>query len=166
MNQAVNGPFGRPPVTSCAQRIYAPDGHGGGFGPSRVGLANIGPQGGGAHCTEFDKPAGHSLRLAFGVGPDNKLADFFMNAADLNGNTQAKYTVCITSDVDGHVILANYSGRDTGTDQPHGWYVAEGNKHNGVTLHLPVGMYYYWIDTEDGSEAKIPVWHQGSNRTV
>jgi hypothetical protein len=158
-------PFGRPAATQCPQRIYKPaDGHmtSDGYGPSHVASCNIAPQGRGGHCVEYAKPAGHCIALAFAVSSDNVAADFFQFAKETNGSTRVECEAYIT-DANGRVI-AHYSGRQTTTDEPHAWYVVEGAKHNGATKALPAGIYFYWFDTPDGSAAKLPVWHSGSNK--
>lgn len=164
-NPAPLGPFGRPPMTSAVQRVYKPATGAGidGYGPAHAGPANIAPAGRGLHVVEYAKLAGQSLRLAFPVDASNKLADFFKLPKETNGTTQVAMNVIVTSDFDGRNIVDRYEGADTVTDAQHAWYVHEGNPHNARTHALKTQLYYYWIDTPDGSAAKIPVGHSGSN---
>ena len=156
-------PFGRPSATQCVQRDYKPQTGAGpdGFGPPTTRTANIAPQGRGGHCVEFSKPEGHSLALAFNVTAQNVSMDSFEFAKELNKTTDIPMDAAIVS-ADGHII-GQYSGRDTGTDEPHGRYVVQGAAHNGKTVPLPIGLYYYFADTPDGSAAKMPIWHSGAN---
>jgi hypothetical protein len=157
-------PFGRPFATQCPQRDYGYDanqGHGG-FGPRITRQCNIAPQGRGGRCTEYSKPEGHSIALAFAVASQNVAADFFEFAKDLNNSTQQPMDAYLVSG-DGR-ILGHFTGRDTDTDQPHCWYVTTGVVHNGKTAALANGIYFYVIDTPDGHAANMPVWHNGSNQ--
>lgn len=157
-------PFGRPILTECVQRVYKPATGAGpdGFGPASNLPARIAPQGRGAHCVAFRKPAGHSLALAFAVADQNIAADWFEFAKELNRTTLIPMDAYLMNT--NNQILGHWTGRDTDTDQNHCWYVHEGNPHNGRTLALPSGTYFYFADTPDGSAAEIPVWHSGSNQ--
>lgn len=142
--------------------------------------AEIAPQGNGGVAKEYGIQPGHTLKLAFEVSDHNQKTSNFAIVSSRDGTSKALFRAVITDASGKEYFRADASKvqpgqrNPLGSEQPFGHYCSANTKEQvpGVTLKLPNGRYYIWLDAPvndhgvaDGAQ-KCPLLHQEGNTVV
>lgn len=150
-------------LTHCIQNVFA-NGHW--STPADAPIGAIDPKTKGLQIKSFSLPPDSAVSIPFTVN-DTLSSNFgwfeFSNEL-VKGAAGERWSAVVSSEKNGGgEVYGTFSGRDTGTDEPHARYRRAGTSHpqKGV-MELDPRQYFYTFWNEDGSACVAPLGHQNN----